>query len=113
MREQSADFVHDLVLQVVRTGLMLSDLLADLIEELPEDAYPGECAGEVVFEMLVGTIRPVGIAAGEEAVRSATALLAACSDRTLADLRQACELARDRERRSAVKALRRKRAADG
>src|SRR5437868_14884820 len=39
--EHGSDFVDDFVVEVVRTGLMLSDLRADVIESLPEDAYPG------------------------------------------------------------------------
>jgi hypothetical protein len=91
------DFARDFVEQVLRTGLMLSNLLADLIEILPEDAYPGESSAEVVLDMLVGTVRPAAAAAGERSVREATALLAAASDRTLADLRGAVELARRRK----------------
>lgn len=90
----SEDFVHDYVEEVVRAGLMLSELLADLIEGVPEDAYPGEAPGAVVFGMLVGTIRPTAEAAGEQTVREATALLAASCERTLADLRRAAKLAR-------------------
>lgn len=76
---------------------MLSGLLADLIEGIPDDAYPGETPAEVVLDMLVGTIRPTALAAGESVVLDATALLAACGDRTLEDLRLALELSRRRE----------------
>jgi hypothetical protein len=93
---QADDYARDFVLQTVRTGLMLSGVLSDLLEDLPDDAFPGETPGEAVFDMLVGTIRPAATAAGEKAVRSATALLAASSDRTICDLRAALELARRR-----------------
>ena len=55
---------------------MLSELLAGLIESLPEDAYPGEDNAEVVLDMLVGSIRPVVEAAGGESAHSATTLIA-------------------------------------
>ncbi len=88
-----ADDVRALTEQTLRTGTMLSRLVGDLLDELPEDAFPGEDEVEVLFEMLVGTIAPVAHAAGVDAVRSATALLGAMSDRVLADLRAAMELA--------------------
>ena len=40
----------------LRTGMMLSALVGDLLDELPEDAFAGEDQVEVLFEMLVGTI---------------------------------------------------------
>jgi hypothetical protein len=40
---------------LLRTGLMLSDVAADLTEELPDDSYPGEDTGEVVLEMIRGS----------------------------------------------------------
>ena len=87
------DDVRALTEQALRTGLLLSRLVGDLLDELPEDAFPGEDEVEVLFEMLVGTIMPVAEAAGREQVRGATALLGAMSDRVLADLRAAMELA--------------------
>jgi hypothetical protein len=94
---ETSDYVHDFVWEVLRTGIMLTDLLADLIDSLPEDAYPGEENAEVVVEMLIGTVRPVIDAAGEKAARSAIALLVGTSDRTLTDLRLSLELARLRK----------------
>jgi hypothetical protein len=91
------DHVRDFVEEVLRTGIMLSDLVCDLVESLPDDAYPGESNAEVVLEMLIATIRPVADAAGKSSVRSAAALIAASRDRTLTDLRRAVELARGRE----------------
>ncbi len=41
-----------------------------------------------MLEMLIGSVRPVADAAGKESVRSAVALIAATSDRTLTDLRR-------------------------
>ena len=92
-----SDCVRDFVEELLRTGLMLIDLLGNLLESLPEDAYPGECNAEVLLEMLIGTVRPVVEAAGEDAVRSAAALIADSGARTLTDLERAAELARRRE----------------
>jgi hypothetical protein len=50
----------------------------------------------VLVEMLTGTVRPVVEAAGEGTVEEAAALLGAVADKTLADLRQAAELAAKR-----------------
>jgi hypothetical protein len=91
------DYAHDLVMEILRTGLMLTDLLADLIEAMPNDAYPGENNGEVVLEMLIGTVRPVADAAGERAVRSAIRLLHDSGEKTLTDLRLSLELKRLRD----------------
>jgi hypothetical protein len=88
------DHVRAFVEEVLRTGLMLTDVLSLLLDELPEDAFPGESPGEALLEMLVGTIRPAADAAGAQTVRRATALLGAMCDRTMADLRAAAELAR-------------------
>jgi hypothetical protein len=91
----SRDDVHEFVEQVLRTGLMLVDVLSGLLDDLPEDAFPGEDPAEALLEMLVATIRPAADAAGVETVRQATALLGAVSDRTVSDLRAASELASD------------------
>ena len=80
-----ADHVQPFVEEVLRTGVMLTDVLGSLLEDLPEDAFPGEQPGDVLVEMLVGTVRTVV---------EATALLGAMSDRFVADLRQAMALAR-------------------
>jgi len=80
--------------ELLRTGLTLVDLLSGLLEDLPEDAFPGEEPGEVLIEMLAGSVAPAIEAAGPRAVEQATALLGAVSDRTLADLRLAAERAR-------------------
>ncbi len=90
----SADPVRLLVEEILRTGLMLTGLAADLIEATPEDAFPGEDAAEVILEMLIGTVRPAAKAAGDDTITAATALLGAVSDRTLADLKEAARRAR-------------------
>ena len=90
------DHVNVFVEQVLRTGLMLSGLLADLLEDLPSDTFGGEDVGEVLLEMLTGTVRPAADAAGIDVVRQATALLGALADRTLADLEAAAGMTRAR-----------------
>jgi hypothetical protein len=91
--EATNDYVHDFVWEVLRTGLMLTELLSDLVESLPDNAYPGETNAEVVIEMLIGTVRPVVDTAGEELVRRAAHLLVDTRERTATDLRLAMELA--------------------
>jgi hypothetical protein len=89
--------VRALIEQALRTGLMLSGLVGDLLVELPEDAFGEEDHVEVLFEMLVGTVAPVAAAAGAAEVRAATALLGALSVRVLADLHEAMRLAEEEE----------------
>ena len=96
------DWTTAFVMEVLRTGLMLHGLLCDLLEDLPEGAFPGEDNGTVLIEMLAGTMRPATEAAGAQVVRDATALLEASSSRTIEDLRAALALrvAMDGGRRS-------------
>lgn len=86
--------VHALTEMVLRAGVMLSDLLGNLLEELPADAFPGEGHVDVLVEMMTGTIAPVADAAGAATVHEATALLGAMCDRIVEDLRAALDLAR-------------------
>jgi hypothetical protein len=85
--------VRGFVEDVLRTGIALSDLIAELIDDLPEHAFPGEDKAEVVVEMLTGSARPVLEAAGAEALSRASALLGALLDRTIADLEAAAKIA--------------------
>jgi hypothetical protein len=87
------DDARDFVWQVLRTGLMLTDVLAQLLEDLPDDAFPGEEPAEVLIEMLAGTFFPAAEAAGARTVQDATALVGALGDRAIEDLRRAAELA--------------------
>jgi hypothetical protein len=96
--ESDGDWTAAFVMAVLRTGLMLHDLLCDLLEDLPEDAFQGEDSGVVLVEMLTGTIRPAANAAGEQVVRDATALLYASADRTIEDLKAALVLRRAMDR---------------
>ena len=90
------DDVHAFLEELLRTGLGLVDLVEHLIDVLPPDAYPGEDTGQVVLEMVTGTITPAVAAAGPRALREAAALLGAVRDRTHADLAQAMALAQER-----------------
>ncbi|MGH2761058.1 MAG: hypothetical protein ACRDL4_04405 [Thermoleophilaceae bacterium] len=87
------DEVQAFVEEALRIGIWLTDLLAGLLDDLPEEAFPGENPAEALIEMLVGTIRPAAQAAGTRTVRQATALLGAMGDRVLSDLRAAADRA--------------------
>ncbi len=90
------DPARELIEELLRTGLVLTDLLASLLEEIPEDAFPGEDKGAVLMEMVVGSCRPALDAAGEQDCMTARALIGAIEDRVLDDLRAAAAIARDR-----------------
>ena len=77
---------------------MFSDVLSGLLDDMPDDAFPGESPAEVLIEMLTGSVRPVAEAAGPETVlvRAALALVGAMADKTVSDLRRALEIARAR-----------------
>ena len=85
--------VRGLVEEILRVGFALGDLLAALVEQLPEDAYPGQDPAEVVIEMTAGSLMPVAESAGAAAVREATALIGAVFDRIVGDLRRGMEIA--------------------
>ena len=89
-------YARAFVEEVLRTGMGLGDLLSDLIDSLPDDAFPGENTAEVLVEMVAGSVQPVLAAAGEEAVEEARALLGALCDKTLLDLALAVDRARGR-----------------
>ena len=74
---------------------MLSRLVGDLLDELPEDAFAGEDQVEVLFEMLSARSSRSPRRRASTEVRAATALLGAMSDRVLADLHAAMRLAEE------------------
>ena len=82
-----------LVERILTTGMMLIDLLTDLVEGLPDDAFPGENPAEVLVEMLAGSSVPAVAEAGPDVAERATAPIAAVGERVLCDLRTAVELA--------------------
>jgi hypothetical protein len=92
----SVDYVRDCVEEVLRTGFLLIVLDDNLVDNLPENAFPGERNAEVMLEMLIGTIR-AAVGGCEKSVRSAVALFAACKTRTLTDRERNAGLARRRE----------------
>jgi hypothetical protein len=87
------DHVRVFVEELLRIGIMLTDVLAGILDDLPDDAFEGEDHAEVLLDMVVGTIRPAADAAGAQTVRQATALLGAVGDRVLCDLRAAADRA--------------------
>ncbi|HWC08958.1 MAG TPA: hypothetical protein VG458_07895 [Solirubrobacterales bacterium] len=82
-----------MIVELLRTGLTLVDLLSSLLEDLPDDAFPGEENGEVLIEMVAGSCAPVFVAAGPAQCEATVALLGAIRDRVLHDLSTAAELA--------------------
>jgi len=90
------DASHDLVQALLRTAFTLQDLFADLVEQIPEAAYPGEDPAEVLFEMFVGSARRAIAGAGEPEARAATALVEAVRESVVDDLRRALEIAKRR-----------------
>lgn len=93
-RADGSDAARVLIEELLRTALALGGALASLLDDLPEDAFPGEDSAAVLIEMLVGSCRPATAAAGEPDCRRAAALVGAIRYRVLDDLRAAAELAR-------------------
>jgi len=88
----TAEAARALIEEMLRTGFVFIDLISSLIEELPDDAFPGEEKGAVLLGMVAGSCLPAVQAAGERECRAATALIGAVRDRVLDDLRTAAEL---------------------
>jgi hypothetical protein len=88
---------RDLVEEVLRTAIALEGIIASLLRELPEGAFPDEDPALVLLEMVVGSANLAVRAAGERDCHVATALVVAIRERVLADLHTAAELARERE----------------
>lgn len=86
------DHIDQFVFELLRTGAMLSEVAAGLIETLPEDAYPGEDPGAVVMEMMCGTIRTALGEVDPAEVRRATELIDQAAARTVEHLRLAWAL---------------------
>jgi hypothetical protein len=86
-----SNIAGQLLEEVMLTAVALEDILTTLLEELPEDAFPGRENAAVLFEMVAGAVSPAVAAAGEEEGRVAIALVAAIRERVLADLLAASE----------------------
>jgi hypothetical protein len=91
------DAAQALIEELLRVAFALQEVIGSLLEDLPEDAFPGEESADVLLEMFAGTCLPVVEAAGPARCREATALIGAVRDRILNDLRAAAELAREDE----------------
>jgi hypothetical protein len=97
------DASQDLVQELLRTALTLHDLFADLVETMPDGAYPGEDNAEVLLEMFAGSARRAVVAAGEAKGRAATALVEAVRESFIDDLKRALELSRQRGREGRIR----------
>jgi uncharacterized radical SAM superfamily protein len=73
---------------------MLCELVTDLTDATPIDAYPGEEPEAVLIEMLRGTIGTALESADPRDVRRATELIDQAGARTVGQLQIACELSR-------------------
>jgi len=93
-RADGADAARALVEELLRMAFDLGDVLGSLLEDLPEDAFPGEDNAAVLLEMVVGSCRPVIEASGESGCWEAIALIRAVRDRVFDDLRTAAALAK-------------------
>ncbi|MHB8693818.1 MAG: hypothetical protein ACYDHH_21480 [Solirubrobacteraceae bacterium] len=90
----SSDHIDAFVIELLRTGMSLSNTAASLIEDLPPDAYPGEDLGDVVLGMMVGTIRTALEAFEPRVVEQATALIELAAERVIEHLRLALALSK-------------------
>jgi hypothetical protein len=88
------DHIDQFVFSLIRIGLLLTDLAADLAEALPESAYPGEEPGAVVLGMVSGSIRSVLRTADRQLVEAAATLMEMAIDRVEEHLRLGIELGR-------------------
>lgn len=89
-----ADAGQALIEELLRTAFSLQDVMGSLLEDMPEQRFPGEDNAAVLLEMVVGSCRPAVDAAGEAQCWAAVALIGAVMDRVIDDLRAAVELAR-------------------
>jgi hypothetical protein len=91
---ESTDHVAAFTRELLCAGDMLFSVMADLVELLPPDSYPGEEPAEVVLDMAIGTIRTALESADRQTVEDATELISAACDRVLEHLELALELSR-------------------
>jgi hypothetical protein len=92
-RADGADVAQVLIEELLRTAFALSSVISSLLDELPQEAFPGEDDSAVLIEMMAGSCRPAVEATGEAGCWAASALIGAIRDRVLDDLRAAAELA--------------------
>jgi hypothetical protein len=79
--------------ELLRTAFSLGGVYVKLLEDLPEDAFPGEDRAAVLIEMFAGSSLPALQAVSEADCRVATALVAAVRDCVRNDLGAAARLA--------------------
>lgn len=81
------DVTRDLVFEVLKTGLLMGDLLCEMAETMADqDAYPGEDPHLVALEMLVGTCRASIEMGGRRGALRAIDFVASIRQSALADL---------------------------
>jgi hypothetical protein len=90
---RDVELARALITELVGTGLSIAGAFRVLLEELPEDAFPGEDGGQVLLGMAAGSCAPVVQAAGEALCNDAIGLVAAIGDRFLDELRAAAAAA--------------------
>jgi hypothetical protein len=93
-RADGANAAQALIEELLRTAFALEGVLASLLEDLPEQSFPGEDNAAVLIEMVVGSCLPAIEAAGEPECWAAIGLIGAVRDRVLEDLQAAAALAR-------------------
>lgn len=81
-----------LIIEIVRSAMILEGIVDSLLEELSEDAFSGEEPAIVLLEMMAGSARPAIEAAGEDQCQAAITLMGAVVDRVMADLKEAVRL---------------------
>ncbi len=89
-RDVHAVATRRFVEELLRSGLALSDLCGELLDQLDGDPV---ASADVLLDLVAGTLQPVTAAAGPAALEAATDLIGASFDRVLEDLRAAAELA--------------------
>ena len=87
-----------LTLTLIKSGIFVTETLGNLIDMLPEDAYPGEDPGEVVTEMAAGSIVPLVNKVGRKQCRETIELIDSVVESILGELRLAAEIAGRREK---------------
>lgn len=87
------ELTDELVTGVIRTAVVLEDVFASLLSDLPDEAFRGQDKAKVLFDLVVGSAEIATAAAGEEACHVAIALVGAIGERILADLHTAALLA--------------------
>lgn len=91
---RAPDQVDEFADELLRTGCMIFGVAADLVEELPGEAYPGEEPGAVIISMMTGTIRTALVDIDPDDVSRATELIAEARNRVIEHLQLAVELSR-------------------